>query len=84
MKGLLAMLLATSCLAACGGGGSGMGPEPGPATPAQTAKVDFTAFTKELLRAQSDSAQPSPVTTAQFEFADNDNALAFAAVLPAT
>jgi hypothetical protein len=83
MKGLLAMLLATSCLAACGGG-AGMGPEPGPATPAQSAKVDFTAFTKELLRVQSDSAQPSPVTTAQFEFADNDNALAFAAVLPAT
>jgi hypothetical protein len=83
MRGLLAMLLATACLAACGGG-SGMGPEPAPARPLPTAKVDFTAFTRELLRAQSDSAQPLPVSAAQFVFADDDNPEAFATVLPST
>jgi hypothetical protein len=83
MKRLIATALATACLAACGGG-SGMGPEPAPAPPVQTAKVDFTAFTKELLRTQSDSAQPLPVSAAQFVFADDDNPEAFATVLPST
>ena len=73
------MLLATACLAACDG--SSM---TAPATPpAQPSGMNFTAFTKQLLGIQSDSAQPSPVTTAQFEFPDNDNPQAFAAVLPA-
>jgi len=80
MKGLLAMLLATACLAACNG--SSMTAPAAP--PAQPSGMNFTAFTKQLLGIQSDSAQPSPVTTAQFEFPDNDNPLAFAAVLPAT
>ena len=79
MRALLAMLLASACLAACNG--SSMS-EPAPA-PAQTAGVNFTSFTEKLLRIQSDSAQPTPVTTAQFEFPDNDNPQAFAAVLPA-
>jgi hypothetical protein len=79
MKGLLAILLATACLAACDG--SSMTAPAAP--PAQPSGINFTAFTKQLLRIQSDSAQPSPVTTAQFEFPDNDNPLAFAAVLPA-
>lgn len=82
MKGRLAMLLAMACLAACGGG-STMGPEPAPAPPVPTATVDFTAFTKELLRTQSDSAPPRPVTAAQFAFPDDDNPQAFADVLPA-
>lgn len=80
MKGLLAMLLATACLAACDH--SSMTAPAAP--PAQPAGISFTVFTKQLLGIQSDSAQPSPVTTAQFEFPDNDNPLAFAAVLPAT
>jgi hypothetical protein len=79
MKGLLAMLLATASLAACNG--TSMTAPAAP--PAQPSGVNFTAFTKQLLRIQSDSAQPSPVTTAQFEFPDNDNPQAFAAVLPA-
>jgi hypothetical protein len=79
MKGLLAMLLATACLAACDG--TSMTAPAAP--PAQPSGINFTAFTKQLLRIQSDSAQPSPVTTAQFEFPDNDNPQAFAAVLPA-
>jgi hypothetical protein len=79
MKGLLAMLLATACLAGCGG--SSMSDPAAP--PAQPSGINFTAFTKQLLRIQSDSAQPSPVTTAQFEFPDDDNPQAFAAVLPA-
>lgn len=79
MKGLLAMLLATACLAACDG--TSMTAPAAP--PAQPSGIDFTAFTKQLLRIQSDSAQPSRVTTAQFEFPDNDNPQAFAAVLPA-
>jgi len=79
MKALFAMLLATACLAACDG--SSMTAPAAP--PAQPSGINFTAFTKQLLRIQSDSAQPSPVTTAQFEFPDNDNPLAFAAVLPA-
>jgi hypothetical protein len=80
MKALLAMLTAV-CLSACDGG-SRMGPDPAPAPPMQKAQVDFTVFTKELLRAQSDSAQPRPVTAAQFAFPDDDNPQAFADVLP--
>jgi hypothetical protein len=79
MKGLLAMLLATACLTACDG--TSMTAPAAP--PAQPSGINFTAFTKQLLRIQSDSAQPSPLTTAQFEFPDNDNPQAFAAVLPA-
>ncbi len=82
MKRLLAILLTTACLAACDGG-SRMGPERATTTPVQTAKVEFTAFTKELLRTQSDSAQPLAVSAAQFAFPDDDNPQAFADVLPA-
>lgn len=79
MRALLAMLLAGTCLSACGG--SSMSE---PATPpAQPAAINFTAFTEQLLRIQSDSAQPTAVTTAQFTFPDNDNPQAFAGVLPA-
>ena len=60
MKGVLAMLLATACLAACDG--SSMTAPAAP--PAQPSGMNFTAFTKQLLGIQSDSAQPSPVTTA--------------------
>ena len=79
MKALLAMLLAAACLAGCGGGSSVTAPV---APAAQPSAVSFTAFTKQLLRIDSDSAQPAPVTSAQFEFADNDNPQAFADVLP--
>ena len=79
MRALLAMLLAGTCLNACGG--SSMS-EPA-APPARPAAINFTAFTEKLLRIQSDTAQPTPVTTAQFAFPDNDNPQAFAGVLPA-
>ena len=80
MKALLASLLATVCLAGCGGGSSMMAPA---APPAQPSGINFTVFTKQLLRIDSDSAQPTPVTSAQFEFPDDDNPQAFADVLPA-
>jgi hypothetical protein len=74
------MLLAvTAALAACDG--SSMGTPASP--PAQPSQVNFTAFTKGLLAIHSDAAQPTPVTTAQFVFPDNDNTQAFASVLPA-
>lgn len=79
MRALLAMVLAGACLSACGG--SSMS-EPA-APPAQPSGINFTAFTEKLLRIQSDTAQPTPVTTAQFTFPDNDNPQAFAGVLPA-
>jgi len=79
MRALVAMMLAGACLSGCGG--SSMS-EPA-APPAQPAAINFTAFTEKLLRIQSDTAQPTPVTTAQFEFPDNDNPQAFADVLPA-
>jgi len=81
MKRLLAMLLTTACLAACNGS-SMTAPQAAP--PAQPSGMNFTAFTKELLRIQSDSAQPVPVSAAQFLFPDDDNPQAFAAVLPST
>jgi hypothetical protein len=52
-----------------------VGPTPG---------TNFTAFTKELLRIQSDSVQPVALSSAQFVFSDDDNPQAFAGVLPAT
>jgi hypothetical protein len=80
MKALLTMLLVGACLAGCGGGAMNA---PAP-TPAQPTGINFTTFTEKLMQIQSDSAQPTPVTTAQFEFPDNDNPQAFAAVLPTT
>ncbi len=79
MRALVAMMLAGACLSGCGG--SSMS-EPA-APPAQRAAINFTAFAEKLLRIQSDTAQPTPVTTAQFEFPDNDTPQAFADVLPA-
>jgi hypothetical protein len=81
MKAQLAMLLAGACLVGCGVGSSMSESGPAP-TPAQPTGINFTSFTEKLLQIQSDSAQPVPVTTAQFEFPDNDNPQAFAAVLP--
>jgi len=80
MKAVLATLLATACLAGCGGGSSMTVPA---APPAQPSGISFTVFTKQLLRIDSDSAQPTPVTSAQFVFPDDDNPQAFADVLPA-
>jgi hypothetical protein len=79
MRALLAMMLAGACLSACGG--SSMSEPVAP--PAQPSAINFTAFTEKLLGVQSDTAQPTPVTTAQFTFPDNDNPQAFAGVLPA-
>jgi hypothetical protein len=81
MRALLTALVATACLAGCGGSGSSIG---APAAPsAHSAAINFTAFTEKLLQIHSDSAQPTPVTSADFEFPDNDNPQAFADVLPA-
>ncbi len=79
MKALLATLLASACLAGCSGGST----SPPAASAAQPSGVNFTAFTKQLLRSDSDSTQPTPVTSTQFEFPDDDNPQAFADVLPA-
>ncbi|HEY0767955.1 MAG TPA: hypothetical protein VGD47_08350 [Steroidobacteraceae bacterium] len=83
MSRLVALLLASACLAGCGGGTTSTTAPPAAATPpASPTSVDFTAFTKELLSNQSDSAEPVPVTATQFLFPDNDNPTAFADVLP--
>jgi hypothetical protein len=80
MKALLAMLLTAACLSACDGSSMSA---PQTAPPAQTSGINFTAFTKELLRIQSDSVQPVALSSAQFVFSDDDNPQAFAGVLPA-
>ena len=87
MRAALPVLLAAATLAACDGGGStSTAVEAAQATtpPAQSGSIDFTTFTKELLRSQSDAAQPVAVNAARFVFADNDNPDAFASVLPGT
>jgi ABC-type glycerol-3-phosphate transport system substrate-binding protein len=84
MKSLIAMLLATAALAGCGGSSMSESAPAPTATPARPATMNFTVFTKELLTTQSDTAQPTAVTTAQFEFPDDENPRAFASVLPTT
>jgi ABC-type glycerol-3-phosphate transport system substrate-binding protein len=79
MRALLALLLVAAGVSGCGGE-SMAAPT---STPTQTSAVNFTSFTEKLLQIHSDSAQPTAVTNAQFEFPDNDNPQAFAAVLPA-
>ena len=79
MRAVIALLVASALLAGCGGSSLS---EPTP-PPAQSSGINFTNFTLQLLRSQSDTAQPLQVRSAQFEFPDDDNPQAFAAVLPA-
>ena len=81
MKRAIPGLIAMGCLAGCGGGGSGA-PSAVAAGPPPAASVDFTAFTKNLVTTQPDSAVPIPVSVAEFAFRDDDNPAAFASVLP--
>ena len=46
--------------------------------------INFTAFTTALVTAKSDSAMPVAVAAAEFVFLDNNNPVAFSAVLPGT
>jgi hypothetical protein len=88
MKRVLPVLMATG-LAACGGGGmsdsSTMNPDSAmsPPTAAPAAKTNFTTFTEKLISGQSETAEPLAVAPADFYFPDDDNAAAFAAVVPA-
>lgn len=86
MKRVVPLLVATACLAACGGAGTSMPTAQAPVAVAPTPPtgVDFTAFTKAVVSGQSDTAMPVAVTAAEFVFPDNDNPTAFAAVLPGT
>jgi outer membrane PBP1 activator LpoA protein len=79
MRRLILPLLATACLSACGGDSMSGTTQSMP--PAQPMAVDFTAFSVQLLKSESDTAQPLTVNAAQFVFPDNDNLSAFAAVL---
>ena len=85
MKRAVPLLVATACLAACGGGTSSPTAQaPVAVAPSPPTGVDFTAFTKSVVSGQSDTAVPMAVTAAEFVFPDNDNPTAFAAVLPGT
>ena len=55
---------------------------PPTATPA--AKTNFTTFTEKLIGSQSETEEPQAVAPTDFYFPDDDNATAFAAVVPAT
>jgi len=89
MKRLVAVLMATG-LAACGGGGmsdnSTLNPDSAmnPPTVTPTAKTNFTTFTEKLIGSQSETGEPQAVAPTDFYFPDDDNAAAFAAVVPAT
>ena len=79
MKRSLALLAVIGCMAGCGGGSSGTtasAPPPPPRT-----SIDFTAFTKDLLSSQSDTALPVSLSRTTFVFNDDDNPEAFASVL---
>ena len=76
MKRTLAALAVIGCMAGCGGGGSGT------TVAAPPTSVDFTAFTKDLLSSQSETALPVSVSMTAFVFKDDDNPEAFASVLP--
>jgi hypothetical protein len=74
-------LAALAALSACGGDAMGGAT---PATPAAPAATDFTAFVLDLLKSQSDTAEPVAVNAAQFVFRDDDNPAAFATALGGT
>ena len=88
MKRLVPVLTA-ACLAACAGGdmadGSAMNPgsTTNPPTATPTAKTNFTTFTEKLVGSQSETDEPLAVAPTDFSFPDDDNAAAFAAVVPA-
>jgi hypothetical protein len=77
-------------LAACGGGGMSdngtVNPDSAmtPPTVTPTAKTNFTTFTEKLIGSQSETEEPLAVAPTDFYFPDDDNAAAFAAVVPAT
>lgn len=77
----LAALAALAALSGCGGESMGGAT---PAAPAAPAATDFTAFVLDLLKSQSDTAEPVAVNPAQFVFRDDDNPAAFAAALGGT
>ena len=87
---LAAACLTAASLAACGGGGmadnSSMNPDSAmnPPTVTPTAKTNFTTFTAKLIGSQSETEEPLAVAPTDFYFPDDDNATAFAAVVPAT
>jgi hypothetical protein len=74
-------LAALAALSACGGDSMGGAT---PAAPAAPAATDFTAFVLDLLKSQSDTAEPVAVNAAQFVFRDDDNPAAFATALGGT
>jgi hypothetical protein len=88
MKRLVPVLTA-ACLAACGGPGmsdnSTMNPDStmNPPTATSAAKTNFTTFTEKLISRQSETDEPLAVAPTDFSFPDDDNAAAFAAVVPA-
>jgi len=51
--------------------------------PTPTAKINFTTFTEKLISSQSETEEPLAVAPTDFYFPDDDNAAAFAAVVPA-
>lgn len=89
MRRVVPVLMATG-LAACGGGGmsdnSTMNSDSAmnPPTVTPTAKTNFTTFTEKLIGSQSETEEPRAVAPTDFYFPDDDNAAAFAAVVPAT
>lgn len=74
-------LAALAALSACGGDSMGGAT---PAAPAAPAATDFTAFVLDLLKSQSDTAEPVAVNAARFVFRDDDNPAAFATALGGT
>ncbi|HET9329455.1 MAG TPA: hypothetical protein VFO23_02930 [Steroidobacteraceae bacterium] len=82
MRRWILPLAALAALSACGG--DSMGGATTPAAPAAPAATDFTAFVLDLLKSQSDTAQPVAVNAAQFVFRDDDNPAAFATALGGT
>jgi len=77
-------LAALAALSACGGDSMGGATPATPAAPAAPAATDFTAFVLDLLKSQSDTAEPVAVNAAQFVFRDDDNPAAFATALGGT
>jgi len=82
MKRLVPVLMAAS-LAACGGGDMSDNSTMNPPTVIPAAKISFTTFTERLISSQSETDEPLAVAPRDFSFSDDDNAAAFAAVVPA-